>query len=281
MSEEYDLKKSQSKVGQLYPILITKDGKIIDGFHRKDADKNWKTLVVPEIDSEEKLLLARLIANFHRRQITREEKEEWINGLAKIYKAQGLKVGKHDNGQRNEIEQKIIEVTGLAERTVTTYLSSEFKQEPVLGHPLPTPLLVKAEKALGEEGLKKLKKQILKEDKLSPQQKAQLTKQRKEEKKRKEEERLQREAERRAKTLKAKELIKDKEFRKEVLKEISKPQIIKPSEPCPSGICELPPIVEGQEEIDVVSERINLFFQNNPHCLCKKCPSYAKCGVIR
>ena len=282
LSEEYDLKKSESAVGQLYPILVDKKGNIIDGFHREKADENWKRLKLEHIDTEEKLLLARLVANFHRRQVSREEKEEWINGLAEIYRKQGLRVSSiSGDGIENQIKQKIMEMTGLSEITVSRYLHEEFKQE-LRGHGIvKTPILEKAEKALGEEGLKKLKKQILKEDKLTPQQKAQLTKQRKEEKRRKEEERLQREAERRAKALKAKELIKDKEFQKEVLKEISKPQTIKPSEPCPSGICELPSIVEGQQEVDVVSERINLFFQNNPHCVCKKCASYGKCGVIR
>ena len=230
------------------------------------------------------LLLARLVANFHRRQVSREEKEEWINGLAEIYRKQGLSTDfrKNGGGAINQIKEKIMEVTGLSDSTVTKYLHDKFKGKPTASEGRPSDsVLTKAEKALGEEGFKKLKNQILKEDKLSPQEKAQLTKQRKEEKKRKEEERLQREAERRAKALKAKELIKDKEFQKEVLKEISKPQTIKPSEPCPSGICELPSIVEGQQEVDVVSERINLFFQNNPHCVCKKCASYGKCGVIR
>ena len=283
MSEEYDLKKSESAVGQLYPILVDKKGNIIDGFHREKADKNWKTLKLEHIDTEEKLLLARLIANFHRRQVSREEKEQWINGLAKIYKAQGLKVGKHDDGKANEILQKIVEVTGLADRTVSEYLHGEFKQaNPWEGsHAIPTPLLEKAEKVLGEEGLKKLKKQILKEDKLSPQEKAQLTKQRKEEKRRKEEERLQKEAERRAKALKAKELIKDKEFQKEVLKEISKPQTIKPSQSCPSGVCELPPVMDSGEPVDVTAEALEQFWENNPNCLCKTCERYGKCGVIR
>ena len=102
-------------------------------------------------------MLARLIANFHRRQVSREEKEEWINGLAEIYRKQGLRVDVSDiDGGHNEIKQKLVEVTGLNETTITQYLHDEFKQEPVLGHPLPTPLLVKAEKALGEEGFKKL-----------------------------------------------------------------------------------------------------------------------------
>ena len=103
-------------------------------------------------------MLARLIANFHRRQVSREEKEEWINGLAKIYQKQGLKVISVTNdGKHNEIKQKIMEVTGLSDFTVDGYLHNEFKQEPREGvGRKPEPLLEKAEKALGEEGLKKL-----------------------------------------------------------------------------------------------------------------------------
>jgi len=98
-------------------------------------------------------LLARLIANFHRRQVSREEKEEWINGLAEIYQKQGLRVVRIANdGIENEIKQKIIATTGLSDVTVTKYLHDEFKQERPDGlASLPTPLLQKAEKALGEE----------------------------------------------------------------------------------------------------------------------------------
>jgi hypothetical protein len=232
MSEEYDLKKSENKIGQLYPILVSKDGKTIDGFHRKAANANWKELVVPEIDNDEKLLIARLVANWHRRPIDREEKEKWINDLADLYKKQGLKVGSHDDGKSNEIKQKIVEVTGLEESTIREYLSDEFKQETPEGWVVaPTPVLEKAEKALGEDGLKQLKKQILKEDKLSPQEKAALTKKRqqdketrklkreenkriKEEKRKEHEEQIRKQAEESAKE----KLLHDKQFLKDAAK---------------------------------------------------------------
>ena len=91
------------------------------------------------------------------RKVSREEKEEWINGLAGIYRKQGFRVGEHDDGRANEILQKIIEATGLGRSTVERYLSSDFKQEPLEGvSHMHTPVLEKAEKALGEEGFKKL-----------------------------------------------------------------------------------------------------------------------------
>lgn len=119
---EYDLRKSE-KIGQLYPVLVDAKGKVIDGFHRLKADPHWRKEKLSEIDTEEKLLVARCVANWHRRQIPSEEKEEWINGLARIYKKQGLTITRH----RNEILHKIASVTGLAPVTVMRYLKSEFK----------------------------------------------------------------------------------------------------------------------------------------------------------
>ena len=346
MSEEYDLKKSEKKIGQLYPILKSKDGQVIDGFHREKADANWKTLVLPEIDNEEKLLLARLIANFHRRQVSREEKAEWINGLAEIYQKQGLKIySKVPSAAENEIRNKIAEVTGLTPQTIDDYLIVEFKQELKGGTPkgyqyVPTSqrietelgsevaerfrkevleeaklspkekaewinglaeiykeqgLKVSGEKGssagtapneivnkivevtglsdhtvtsflkekfkhiemsrphapsvlasqrietqLGSEVVERFREQIKQEEKLSPKQKVKLEEERqrqKEERKRKreenkrlKEEKLQKLAEERAKNLKTEELLKDAEFRQQVIREISKPQIVKASE---------------------------------------------------
>ncbi len=123
---EYDLKKSE-KIGQLYPVLVDSKGNVIDGFHRLEAEPNWRKEKLPEIDTEEKLLVARCVANWHRRQVSREEKEEWINGLARVYKKQGLKA--RGGSSRNEILQRIVEVTGLSGPTVNGFLSDEFKQE--------------------------------------------------------------------------------------------------------------------------------------------------------
>jgi predicted XRE-type DNA-binding protein len=121
MSTEYDLKKSE-KIGQLYPILVDAEGNVIDGFHRIEADPNWRREKLPEIDTEEKLLLARCVANWHRRQVSREEKEKWINGLARIYKKQDCA----------NVAEKIADVTGLGFRTVHRYLNPEYKQKQVI-----------------------------------------------------------------------------------------------------------------------------------------------------
>ncbi len=129
---EFNRKESTKTVGELYPVLLSKDGKVIDGFHRLEDNPDWKTETLEHIDSEEKLLLARAISNWHRRSIEKDEKEKWINGLAKVYQEQGYKIrGQHpvDGGPpRNELVEKIANETGLNRNTITRHLASEFKQ---------------------------------------------------------------------------------------------------------------------------------------------------------
>ena len=135
MSEEngYNLKESTKLVGQLYPILKAKDGSILDGSQRSASDPTWKVQVLENIDTPEKKLAAQLIANIARRTVSKEEKENWINDLAELYLKQGLKVdakrtdGKQAQGS-NEIKERIVEITGLSERTVTNYLRDCYKQ---------------------------------------------------------------------------------------------------------------------------------------------------------
>lgn len=126
MSEEVNYKDSKKLVGELYPVLVSNDGEVIDGFHRLAVDPNWKREVVKDIDSEEKLLVARAISNWHRRQVSREEKEQWINGLAELYKKQGLTVG--NRGEPNQIVNRLLDVTGLNRDTVIGYLDEQYKQ---------------------------------------------------------------------------------------------------------------------------------------------------------
>jgi len=160
---EYDLKKSE-KIGQLYPILVDAKGNVIDGFHRLEADPNWRKERIKEIDTEEKLLVARCVSNWHRRQVSREEKEEWINGLASIYQKQGLS----SKGLRNEIKAKLVEVTGLTPRSVEQYLKAEFKREP-LPHELEGQTRISAseriEHVLGEEYVERHREEVIAEEK--------------------------------------------------------------------------------------------------------------------
>jgi len=116
-------------------VLKAADGEILDGCHRLNSDPSWKSMVLENIDTPEKKIIARLVANFHRRTVLNEEKAEWINQLAEIYRNNGLKVEAETNAEKaslfkpNEIVKKISEVTGLCRRTVRMYLEPHFKQD--------------------------------------------------------------------------------------------------------------------------------------------------------
>lgn len=72
-----DLEKSEKEIGQIFPVLKDKKGNIIDGFHRKRINPEWKEEVLP-IDDELKSLKVRVHANILRRAIPTEEKEGWV-----------------------------------------------------------------------------------------------------------------------------------------------------------------------------------------------------------
>ena len=134
---EFNRRESAKTVGELYPVLLSKDGQVIDGFHRLEDKPGWKTETLEHIDSEEKLLLARAISNWHRREVPRKEKEKWINGLAKLYKEQGYVL--QGGSLENQIINKIHEETGLHKDTIRLYLSDEFKQKSRSAPPIQKP----------------------------------------------------------------------------------------------------------------------------------------------
>jgi hypothetical protein len=122
-SEDYDLKKSKSKIGEIYPVIKDAKGRIIDGKHRKEADPNWREEDHPEVDTDEKFILWQMHSNWQRREVTWQEKANWINRLAAIYQNEGYKA----LITGNEIVKKIMEVTGLSQPTVNAYLADEYK----------------------------------------------------------------------------------------------------------------------------------------------------------
>lgn len=137
MSEvDYNLKESQKAVGQLRPAILAKDGWVVDGLHRLEADPEWKTETHEDIDTEEKKWIARSHANLARRTMGREEKREIINNLAKIYEEQGLKVEYHPPERggppRNQIFTKIAEVLKgcMGEETIRGLIDPKYKQKP-------------------------------------------------------------------------------------------------------------------------------------------------------
>lgn len=65
-------------------------GEIIDGFHSKGANPEWKETTLP-VDTELGTLQLRVHLNLMRRDVPPQEKEEWISKVRKLLRQQGKK----------------------------------------------------------------------------------------------------------------------------------------------------------------------------------------------
>lgn len=103
------MKKSEEKVGQIYPVLLDKHGNIIDGFHRKRVNPNWKE---ERLDVEDPLEILRIrVAAQYRREVPVEEKKEWIKNCRRLLQERGRK------GTQEEIGNCL----GISRTWVTKY----------------------------------------------------------------------------------------------------------------------------------------------------------------
>jgi hypothetical protein len=113
VEEGYSLIASKEGLGELVPVIKDKFGNIIDGFHRKGENQNWREEILPWIDTPEKLEAARLAVNFNRRKMAPEEIRERIVYLLKS----GMKA------------DEIVKLTGVSLRTIQRYTPQEFKNQ--------------------------------------------------------------------------------------------------------------------------------------------------------
>ncbi len=124
--ERYDLRESKRSVRELYPVLRDAHGNVIDGFHRLEIDPTWHDEILPWIKTPTQLALARIIANTHRRTVSREERAAQIRELAKS-------LMDHDGVAKEEIVSTIAELTTFSEIYVRSLLPDEYKIRPGVG----------------------------------------------------------------------------------------------------------------------------------------------------
>lgn len=122
-----DIKRSASSIGKLYPVLVDEQGQVIDGAHRLKADPNWFKVKVPGVKSEEDRLLARLITNVCRRNVSPGEKTLMLDELGQVYLEQGV--------PHSELVKTIALKTGMSYRWVMKYASKDLKVRPGIGGP--------------------------------------------------------------------------------------------------------------------------------------------------
>jgi len=148
----YDLAKSRRSVGPLYPILLDAHGRIIDGLHRREADANWPSVTLKHIKTERERLIARIVANTCRRDVSLEERGAQIQELAKLLAQEGVK--------RGQMVSKIAELTGLTDRYIRMLLPEEFKREYSISaferSPVKSEMISESEKGVAFVGFKEL-----------------------------------------------------------------------------------------------------------------------------
>jgi len=106
-----ELKKTYEKFGAIYPVLIDKDGKPIDGFHRIQIDPNWPTMKIDTDDEAKKQMIA-LVANVQRREVNGTEITKKLDAIAELT---GWK------------PSKIAEELGMSHKWVLDYISDKYK----------------------------------------------------------------------------------------------------------------------------------------------------------
>ena len=122
-----DLRLSSKTVGKLYPVLLDRDGNVIDGKHRLAADESWPKIKLEHVGCERERLLARLISNVCRRTVSSSEKSDTLARLGRIYLEAGERPGK--------LAYRIAQETGMSYRWVMKYLPNDLKARPGLGGP--------------------------------------------------------------------------------------------------------------------------------------------------
>lgn len=114
-----NLRASKEKIGMVVPIFLDAHGEIIDGFHRRMADKNWPKIQLKHVKTEKDKIIIRLILNVCRRSVPAREKTEILERLGEILLEEGVPPG--------EISKRIAEETGMSYTWVMKYLPDKFK----------------------------------------------------------------------------------------------------------------------------------------------------------
>jgi hypothetical protein len=156
----YNIAASEDIVGPIYPILQAEDGEILDGNHRLLADPNWPRQVI-HTTSDKKKLLIRVHANDQRRDVPKEEKEQWVANARKLLQKDGAKgtqveiakflgfttmwVSKYDKEpiqkQNHHVEEKVKHrLTSVPAPTINIPTSKEQLMQAIREPPPLTPL---------------------------------------------------------------------------------------------------------------------------------------------
>ena len=114
-----ELGKSVQVLGHLYPVLVSSDGEVLDGLHRKKVDSSWPEKRIDARTRYEKCRI-RLWANY-RRRVSAKEVKELLTSMAEELWKQGYR--------RGEIVKRLAEETPYSARRIQQILPKRFKRD--------------------------------------------------------------------------------------------------------------------------------------------------------
>ena len=125
MIREHDLRTSVSKIGQIYPVLVDSEGRILDGNERSETFENWPKRTLENIRTDEQRLLLEVHLNLARRS-DRNYNKGLVNKLAQFYLDGGARIRGEVKGRRRENEVMALTIEAfrgaLNERSVLRLL---------------------------------------------------------------------------------------------------------------------------------------------------------------
>ena len=113
-----ELGKSVQVLGHLYPVLVSSDGEVLDGLHRKRVDPKWPEKIV-EVKTKYEKCRIRLWANY-RRQVSSKEVQQLLTTMAEQLKQMGYPPG--------QIVKKLAEEVPYSVKTIYRLLPPEYKR---------------------------------------------------------------------------------------------------------------------------------------------------------
>lgn len=105
-----ELQSSESQVGQIFPVIKDQYGNILDGFHRKRTNPNWRETTI-QVKDKLHALRIRVHANILRREVERKEKQLWVSETRKVLQESGLK----------GTQEEIADALGMSQPWVSLY----------------------------------------------------------------------------------------------------------------------------------------------------------------
>ena len=105
------LEQSMKEIGQIYPVIKSQYGKILDGKHRKEVNPNCREEIVNVKDEVDELRI-RVHVNLIRRKVSDEEKREWVREAREIFRKR--------HGREGTVRE-IAELLGIDKMIVNRY----------------------------------------------------------------------------------------------------------------------------------------------------------------